>query len=576
MVAKKGRKRANHARTPNRPTIARRPREERASYDAESQPLMRTLSHALHESHPLALLDAVSGLMAATLPRPQWGRDETPKIALEQLVETFEGTDLAATTAALHVIAALSSNEVLAAGIRRTLKSRQHRMPAWIQRLDETTVTHVIEMRHVQRDGEDYWLGIGLPDGFTATAMVYVDNNMGGIVKDAFVTDRGVDDVMEVIRAEIDEDTALLDADPADARALVEQAVLFGSITVPPMETDTWPMCRPLVEWLLRMLPEGGTVPEPPQWDDDRLDEIAEDFLASRFGQGFDEATHGVLLYHLLWLGAEYDVGDPLRWTPVNIEMVLVDRAPRKVMLPTRTLTLLPDLMRAFVRYAHDEKGWGPHLTAEAIQSVDRWASEYQELIRTDRPRGAEAIARWSMEAAGMDLPAYVSPGVAAVGSREALEELDDAPLLDDAFDRTGIEADIVPKIDEILALCDANAETFLDVEHRTANRRLLRALALARPQFFRGRAAAHTSAAAICWLVAQANSSAGQFAPITVRELLAPFGVTSAGQRGQQFREMLGLHERLGNAGPNVLGSPDYLVGRTRAELIRIRDLGL
>jgi hypothetical protein len=574
-VAKKGRKRPNHPRKPNRPTIVRRPREERTSYDAESQPMMRTLSHALHASHPLALLDTVSGLMLATMPRPQWGLEEDPAVTLDQLVESFVGTDLAGTTAALHVIAAMSADEVMRARIRRTLATRQHRMPPWIQSLDRTRVERVVEMRHVQRDGEDYWLDVRLPDGFSATAMVYVDNNMGGVVKDGFLTERPIDQVFDVIRQETDEDTALQDVDAADARAVVEQAIHFGSIMVPPLETETWPLCRPLVEWLVRMLPEGGSVPEPPDWDDEKLDAIADLFLASRFGQGFDEATYGELLNHLLWLGAEYDVGDPLRWTPVNIEMVLVDRAPRKVVLPTRTLALLPDLMRAFVRYAHHEKGWKPHLTAEALQAVDRWEPEYQQLIRTDRPRGAEALARWSMEAAGVDLPAYVSPGVAAVGSREALDELDDAPLPDEAFDWEGIDDDIRAKVAEILALCDDNADTLLDVEHRTANRRLLRAVALADPAFFRGRAAAHTSAAAICWLVAQANDSVGQFAPVTVSELLKPFGVTSAGQRGQQFRKMLGLHEKFGNTGPIVLGSPDYLVGVMRSELVRRRDQG-
>lgn len=535
--------------------------------------MMRTLSRALRASHPLALLDTVSGLILATQPRRQWGGDEDPQVSLDQLVESFAGTDLAGTTAALHVIAAMSTDELLRARIKRTLATRQHRMPRWIEALDEVRVERVVEMRHVQRDGEDYWLDVRLPDGFTATAMVYVDNNMGCVVKDAFVTERPIDQVFDVIRQETDEDTALLDVDAADARAVVEQAIEIGSIMVPPLETETWPLCRPLVEWLVRMLPEGGSVPEPPDWDDEKLDAIADLFFASRFGQGFDDATHGELLNHLLWLGAEYDVGDPLRWTPVNIEMVLADRAPRKVMLPTRTLALLPDLMRAFVRYAHHEKGWKPRLTAEALEAVDRCAPEYQQLIRTDRPRGAEAIARWSMEAAGLDLPAYVSPEVAAVGSREALEELDDTPLPDEAFDWTGIDNDIRAKVEEILELCDENADAFLDVEHRTANRRLLRAVALADPRFFRGRAAARTSAAAICWLVAQANYSVGQFAPVTMSELLKPFGVTSAGQRGQQFREMLGLHEKFGNIGPNVLGSPDYLVGLNRAELIRRRD---
>jgi hypothetical protein len=68
---------------------------------------------------------------------------------------------------------------------------------------------------------------------------------------------------------------------------------------------------------------------------------------------------------------------------------------------------------------------------------------------------------------------------------------------------------DLLPKVAEILALCDENAEEFLDVEHRTANRRPAAPWGWRpTPAFFRGRASARTSAAAICWMVAHANNS--------------------------------------------------------------------
>src|SRR4029079_328165 len=89
-----------------------------------------------------------------------------------------------------------------------------------------------------------------------------------------------------------------------------------------------------------------------------------------------------------------YDVCAALRWTPVNIELLLVDRVPRKVVEDAKVLSKLPHVLRAFVRYAYDVRGLRPALLDEALEAVDRWEPEYQRLIRTPRAQGAEALAR--------------------------------------------------------------------------------------------------------------------------------------------------------------------------------------
>jgi hypothetical protein len=174
---------------------------------------------------------------------------------------------------------------------------------------------------------------------------------------------------------------------------------------------------------------------------ENELDAIAQHFLVSRFGAGFDDADHRALLDVIVSLGATYDVGDPLRWSPVNIDLLLVDRVPRKVVEKAGVLTKLPGLLRAFIRYAYDVRGWRAELRAEAL------ADELE----------------------------------AAVGGEVELEQLTDDPLPDEPFEWLGVPEDIRPKLEEILALCDANADALLDVEHRTANRRLLHDVSLRR-----------------------------------------------------------------------------------------------
>lgn len=568
-MAKKRKKKADH---PRRPTIVRRdvPRRD----DAGAQPLIQSLRRCLYADHPVDLLLTVSGIAASTERRPGLGPDDGPGVELSEIVESFEGVGLAATTAALHVLAALTPDELLAARIRRSLAVRHQPMPRWLSALADSEVVDVWEMRHVQRDGEDYFLDVRLPDGFALTALVYVDNNLGGVVKDAFVIPERFAAVREKTEALADPDTTWTSMDPADVRVLLERAIEHGSIVFPPLETDTWPLCRPLVRWLLRRLPEGGQAPEWSAPSEVEQAELTETFFASPRGSSYDDAEHRSLFEDLLWFGYSQGTGDPLRWSPVNVEILLTDWYPRKVVAEADLLTKLPDLLRAFIRFSHEQAGLRRDLTRETLAAVDRWEPEYQRVIRTDRPQGAEALARMLLDHEndrsgrwGMD------PLVDVVGGRTVLDALTDEPLPDEEFDWHGVPDDIRDKVAEIVGLCDRNADEFLDMEHRTANRRLLRRVVEVDPAFFRGKAAARTSAAAICWMVAQANDSISAYGPLTAGELLEPFGVRSASQRAAHFRSVLGLPEPSPGE-PMSLGSADLLVSDRRRELIDERDM--
>jgi hypothetical protein len=86
-----------------------------------------------------------------------------------------------------------------------------------------------------------------------------------------------------------------------------------------------------------------------------------------------------------------------------------------------------------------------------------------------------------------------------APGGRPWRRGLDDAPLPDEPFDWTGIPDDFHDKVAEVLALCDRCCDELLDVEYRTACRRLLARSAAGDPAVFRRRAGSGTAAAAIC-----------------------------------------------------------------------------
>lgn len=256
----------------------------------------------MRSDQPLALLELVSGLVIATDPRARnpWARDDGPR--LDELVETMIGTSFAQTTAALTVLRELVSDPALAARIGHELSNRSQPLPNWLGALEATRADpEVWLLTHVLGDGDDYFFGATLPDGQRLTALVYVDHNMGTAVKDAFVIPEPISLVLAQMRRSTEGGQSLTQFDPADARAIVEKAIDHGSRLFPPPESDSWPMCRPLVEWLVRMRPSGGVVPERKEWTDEERTAIADDFFASRFAAGMDTVDARGLLDSVLW-----------------------------------------------------------------------------------------------------------------------------------------------------------------------------------------------------------------------------------------------------------------------------------
>ncbi|HVE63022.1 MAG TPA: DUF6398 domain-containing protein [Mycobacteriales bacterium] len=557
---------------------------------------MRNVAAALAEDHPLALLELVSALLAALDPprRSPFEREPEPDTpSREELIQTCLEVDLPETSALLAVTAGLAGDEMLRRRVHREITTRTHALPRWLADLHRAApAPRVVEVVHVLGDGDNIMVGVRLPGGPELTAVVYVDHNMGTLVKDAFVVPEPVDDLVErMLTVADDPDTQARDIDPAAARARITEAIELGAISFPPFESDTWPACRPLVEWATAMLPAGGTGYQRPNWDDDARAALIERFLAAPSGAGFDDADHRGLLDSLLWFGTDYGPGDPLRWSPVAVEILLGDWIPRKIVAEVPFLVKAPDLLRAFIRFSHHERGIRPELTTRTLGAVDECEPEYQRLIRSPRPQGPAALLA-AMGVPGMEGP-WPSPGALpddgpdqyheimldtlrrAVGGEDILEELDSEPLPDEAFAWDAIQADVHDRVAEVLGLVDQCCDELLDVEYRTACRRLLARAAAADPEIFRRRSRAATAAAAICWVIGKANKL---FEPdgkpyLLVKDLVGHFGIgqSSVSQRSEPFLRAVGVDPH--QYGAMNLRSPDYLTSTRRARIIALRD---
>lgn len=552
---------------------------------------MRQVAAALDDGHPLTLLELVSSLLTALDPRRRTPFDPEPAPDLpstQDLVQTFLEVDRFETSALLAVIATLSGDDMLQRRVSREIAARSHALPQWLTDLHRAQPAgRAVEVVHVLGDGDNVMVGAVLPGGHECTAVVYIDHNMGTLVKDAFIVSEGVGELVErMLTVAADPDTEARDLDPAGARARITEAIKLGAISFPPFETDTWPACRPLVEWIVALLPAGGTGYQRPEWDDAALSALTARFLASSFASGFDTPDHRGLLDSLLWFGTDYGPGDPLRWSPTAVEILLTDWIPRKIVADVPYLAKAPDLLRAFIRFCHQERGVRPELTAQTLGAVDSYEPEYQQTIRSPRPQGPAALL------AAMGMPVADGPPLddeppeyheimldtlrRAVGGEQALECLGAAALPDEPFAWDAIPADVHDRVAEVLALVDRCCDELLDAEYRSACRRFLAGAAAGDPEIFRRRGRAATAAAATCWVIGKANGlfdAAAGGRHLQVKDLVGHFGIgqSSVSQRSEPLLRAIGVDPH--QYGAMDLGSPDYLVSARRSRIIALRD---
>ncbi|MCV2488221.1 hypothetical protein OF117_02490 [Geodermatophilus sp. YIM 151500] len=398
-MAKRAKRRGGAGKGPRRAGRGRRPQQRRAR-ESSADGLLTSIEAALDADEPLPLLGLASTALHFLDPRNDLLRQgRTPDESMDTLLANLFAAPIPETSALLTAVATLARDDELRRRVRREVADRGDVLPRWLVQLATSRPARVLTVEHVLGDGDQFLLGVELPDGRPLTASVYVDHNLGTVVKDAFVLPAGPDAVVDVLRDEFDADTTVRELDPADARARLTEAIDHGAHVYPPLESDTWPSSRPLIEWMVGLLPEGGTGYSRPESTPEQRQELAARFLASPFAADLtvdDDLRE--LLDDLLWFGTDYGPGDPLRWSPVNVEILLADWIPRKIIAEVSRLERAPELLRALIRYSHDERGIREELTTETLDAVDEWETEYQEAIRTPRLQGPEALlARMGM-----------------------------------------------------------------------------------------------------------------------------------------------------------------------------------
>ena len=119
--------------------------------------------------------------------------------------------------------------------------------------------------------------------------------------------------------------------DPADARARMTEAIELTSITFPPIETDAWPASGRWSSGCCGCCPRAGSGYVRPEWSETDRRALAERFLASPFGRGASRRPRSRdYVNKLRVVRVDDGPGDPLRWSPVAVEILLLDWFPAR------------------------------------------------------------------------------------------------------------------------------------------------------------------------------------------------------------------------------------------------------
>ncbi len=246
--------------------------------------------------------------------------------------------------------------------------------------------------------------------------MALYDENLGGIIKDAFVG--GVEDDTDV-RAMIAARPGIIVSDvvAAEAAARITEALAIGDLFIDNDWTEDFRRTRLLLLSRVRLLAGAGQATPPPEpsepqepLDDATREALVEEFLASPFGAAVaslrgparDDAL--TIVDECLTARCDFGDGDPLRWSPIVVELFMLDYLPRKVDLSQTEIDALPAVLTAWVRFALAKRSLAKELIGEATDTVSELTDEFREAMADSANFGPGKAIFKALQADGVDV----------------------------------------------------------------------------------------------------------------------------------------------------------------------------
>lgn len=396
--------------------VAERRRRERARHEEPSieRALRRTVSAICSEALRCeTALDAelfASQLLGSWWPGPIGLEGDAADLEYGgPLVAELGRRGDAAALAALTALAEVAASELglQARAYAERLRAQGVQVPAWAEAITEAEIVRTAVMHEdVFDDGTTIFVEAIHADGSRHAVGVYIDNNLGVMAKDILVAD-SIDRVAEVMCDNAPDDGVLrlAEIDPREAGARILAAIELTDMTLEAPVGEDFARFRALAMLRAYDLPAGGAAIEVPEVSAEERDRLLAGFLAAPEAEAIDSDSapaHAVSL--AIGFCSDYVDGRPLRWSPVVVELFMVDWLPRKVIADDELLDAVSPALQAWVRYAgrvREIPAWAVTLTLEAIP---KWEEEMRANAGDPDAAGPAKQFLAAAQQAGVDL----------------------------------------------------------------------------------------------------------------------------------------------------------------------------
>jgi hypothetical protein len=330
---------------------------------------------------------------------------EDADAAFPRLVRALEALGTAPALAALRALSAIGAPGTRVAADR--LAAAGVREPAWADGLGRARPAAAILLEEPAfDDGVSVMVEFLEPGGESYTFGIYIDHNLGGLVKDVVLAGPLGEVREDLERAPDRVGVVIRELDLGEARARIQAALDMLDQTFDPPVSEDVRSLRALLEARVRLLPGGFELPDAyvEMTFADR-EQLHGDFLASPEGRrwrGDEDAEY------VAWLaidfGADYNHGGPLRWSPVVIELFMADWLARKITGDLAFFERVPEVLAGWVRYAGRRREVPAQRLNEALAAIEENRDEMLDNVGDPDAWGpAKAFATAALEA-GVDL----------------------------------------------------------------------------------------------------------------------------------------------------------------------------
>jgi hypothetical protein len=271
--------------------------------------------------------------------------------------------------------------------------------PQWVAGIGTAQATQAWRATDVCGDQDALMIGFAYPGGGDHCMMVLVDHVLGGIAKDAAVLGPPAE-VIPLWQATSDVDVVEEPVSVIAGRAMA--AVEWTDHTIDAPVTDDFVETAALLSSRLGPIAAPSAEREP--LAPDTREQLVKTFLADSAGALYARDPGA---WYLIDAAVDYRCdhhhADPLRWSPTATKLFLLDFAPRKMSTDRDNLARIPEVLRAWVRWASPRAGLPDQLTAATLAAIDEVENEFGAALDDEHRWGPAKRIAMRMMAAGVD-----------------------------------------------------------------------------------------------------------------------------------------------------------------------------